>query len=72
MGGQKMAKKKGATKQDPERIELQVNEGFTAELDRVAAAVGLSRSAYIRQACLERMVQDRRRMGLDEEKGGGK
>jgi hypothetical protein len=65
-----MAKKRTAPKPDAERIELQVSAGFTAEVDRVAAAVGLSRSAYIRQACLERMVQDRRRLGLDEDRGG--
>ena len=67
-----MAKKKGAPKPDTERIELQVPVGFTAALDRVAASVGLSRSAYIRQACLERMAQDRKRLGLDEEKGGAR
>jgi hypothetical protein len=67
-----MAKKKGAPKQDAERIELQVPAGFTAEVDRVAEACGLSRSAYIRQACLERMAQDRKRLGLDEERGGAR
>lgn len=47
------------------RIELQAPPEWIEELDRVAAAMGISRSAYIRQACNLKMAQDRRALGLD-------
>src|SRR4051812_5966295 len=45
------------------RIELQAPPEWIDELDRAAAAVGLSRSAYIRLACNERMADDKRKRG---------
>jgi hypothetical protein len=50
-----------------ERIELQVPEGWTDAIDRVARALGLSRSSYIRQAVSERLLADRKRLGFTEE-----
>src|SRR5262245_9033970 len=40
---------------DTERIVLEVRPGVTAELDYIALVREMSRSAYIRQACLEGM-----------------
>ena len=45
------------------RIELQAPADWIEELDRAAAAVGLSRSAYIRLACNRLMAEDRRSRG---------
>lgn len=42
------------------RIELQAPPEWIEELDRVADAVGMSRSAYIRNACNRQMAADRR------------
>ena len=42
------------------RIELQASPEWIEQLDAAADAVGLSRSAYIRQACIERMARDRK------------
>lgn len=46
------------------RIELQAPPSWVEELDRIAEAVGLSRSAYIRQACNIKMAEDRRIHGI--------
>lgn len=43
-----------------ERIEFQAPVGFTASLDRARRERGLSRAAYIRQAVLLLMQQDKR------------
>jgi hypothetical protein len=71
-----MAKKRGRpTKQEPapgnDRIELAAPAGWAAQVDAIAALVGLSRSAYIRQAVMERMITDRVRLGLKPPSGGG-
>jgi hypothetical protein len=70
-----MAKKK---KPEPakgpefERIEIQVPKGFTAQVDAAAARVGLSRSAYIRQATLLKIRQDKADWAdFSPEEGGG-
>ena len=47
------------------RIELQAPPEWIAELDRMAEAMGASRSAYIRMACNLKMVADRRSLGMD-------
>jgi hypothetical protein len=44
------------------RIELQAPPEWIAELDAVAKSMGLSRSAYIRQACNRQMAADRRQL----------
>lgn len=46
-----------------DRIELQAPLGWAEEVDKAAAALGLSRSAYIRLAVNERMTADRRARG---------
>jgi hypothetical protein len=40
------------------RIELQAAPEWIAKLDKAAAAMGLSRSAYIRMACNRQMTAD--------------
>lgn len=42
------------------RIELQASPSWIDELDRVSSAMGISRSAYIRQACNRQMAEDRK------------
>jgi hypothetical protein len=62
-----MAKKKAAPRppDEVERIEFVAPAGFTAQVDAEAAALGLTRSAYIRQAVSRAMQADRRqREGL--------
>jgi hypothetical protein len=69
-----MAKKRGRPrKQTPgfDRIELQAPIGWAEQVDAIAAMVGLSRSAYIRQATMERMIADRVRLGLKPPGGEG-
>lgn len=64
-----MAKKKpppvkSTPGQDPlatGRIELQALLSWIARLDAAADAIGVSRSAYIRMACNERMKADAQR-----------
>lgn len=53
------------------RIELQAPPDWIEQLDAVAAAVGLSRSAYIRMACNMKMAADRRQLGLSDPKKTG-
>jgi hypothetical protein len=54
-----------------DRIEIQVPLGWAEQLDAVASLVGLSRSAYIRQAVMERLIADRARLGLRPPGGEG-
>lgn len=61
----KTPRKKDKAADEPafDRIELQAPFDWVAELDRVAKMMGLSRSAYIRQACNLKMAQDKKAMG---------
>jgi hypothetical protein len=50
-----------------DRIELQAPPDWVKRLDRAAAALGMSRSAYIRMACNRQMSADARAdAGRDE------
>jgi hypothetical protein len=51
-----------------DRIELQAPHDWVERLDRAAAALGMSRSAYIRMACTRQMNLDARHQSgsLDE------
>lgn len=51
------------------RIELQAPPDWIAELDAVAEAMGLSRSAFIRLACNKQMAAVRKELGIDKEDG---
>jgi uncharacterized protein (DUF1778 family) len=53
-----MARKKPSATN--ERFEMQVPPGWTDAVDKAAAAVGLSRSAYVRLAVARLMQQDKR------------
>lgn len=64
----RVAKKKSSPPADIHetgRIELKADPSFIVELDQVAVALGLGRSAYIRQALVRQMNADRRALGLD-------
>jgi hypothetical protein len=56
-----------------DRVELAAPQSWTAQVDEVAALIGLTRSAYIRMAVMERLIVDRARLGLKPPggKGGG-
>ncbi len=60
----RVAKPRPKPDQEPEppigRIELQADPKWIAKLDKAAAALGLSRSAYIRLACNRLMASDAR------------
>jgi hypothetical protein len=64
-----MARKKKKTEDERsfERIEIVVPLGFTQKLDRVAEALGLNRSSFIRMAAADRIRQEIQRLGLDSE-----
>lgn len=53
-----------------ERVELQVPIGWTATVDEAAAAMGLSRAAYIRQAVARQMARDRKELEGNDKKEG--
>lgn len=63
-----VAKKKNPAQPPPTeppfgRIELQAPPDWIAQLDAAAAALGMSRSAYIRMACNRQMARDRHEKG---------
>lgn len=64
----RMAKKKpgGETpegEQAFDRVEFQAPPSWVKKLDAAAAALGVSRSAYIRMACNKQMQADRKAEG---------
>lgn len=59
-------KKRPADQPEQGRIEIAAPPDWIVELDRVAAAMGMSRSAYIRVACNMKMIEDRKTLGLSE------
>jgi hypothetical protein len=72
-----MAKKKRGRPRKPgaapefDRIEIQAPLGWGEQVDAIAALLGLTRSSYIRQAVMERMLADRVRLGLRQPGGEG-
>lgn len=52
---------------DSERIEFQAPPGFTAKVDAAARKASMSRSAYIRNACLKQIKRDRSELGEEDE-----
>lgn len=62
--GRTLAKRKGdkspVGQPTFERIELQAPLGWTAMIDAAAAALGVSRSAYIRMALIRQMEADKK------------
>jgi hypothetical protein len=63
-----MARKKKVTDDKTfERIEIVVPLGFTQKLDRIAEALGLNRSSFVRMATADRIRQEIQRLGLDQD-----
>jgi hypothetical protein len=59
MGKKKVRKEAGeAVEPDFIRVMFQAPPEMVERLDRIARSLGLSRSAYIRLACHERMLTD--------------